>query len=102
MQRSRRRIKITTTRGTRGKHLVHATHIPPGKISCTSEMLPELRHGAETKERLLPQSVGLRYAGGVPIIAPTRWMARNTLSWAEDHKTGDVENTEECFSKLAT
>jgi glycine/D-amino acid oxidase-like deaminating enzyme/nitrite reductase/ring-hydroxylating ferredoxin subunit len=97
-------IDITTSKGTfQSRFLIYATHIPPGvnllHLRCAPyrsyAMAVSLKDGKYPEELFYDMYDPYHYVRSQKINNTTYLIAG-----AEDHKTGHIENTDECFMKL--
>ena len=97
-------IVATTTKGNIiSKHLVYATHIPPGR---------NIMHFINAPYRSYVMAVKLRSGNypealGYDMFEPYHYYRTHNIdgqnyliAGGEDHKTGDVDNTSESFERL--
>lgn len=97
-------LKISTTRGTlSGKHLVYATHIPPGRNIMHFRNAPYRSYAMALKLRNTPYPQALGY----DMLDAYHYYRTHEIDGeeylivgGEDHKTGDIENNDECFLRL--
>ena len=103
-EKQEEKLKITTTRGElQGKHLVYATHIPPGKNIMHFRNAPYRSYAMalKLKSGSYPKALGYDMLEAYHYYRTHEVDGEEYLIvGGEDHKTGDVEHTEECFSKL--
>lgn len=97
-------LKISTTRGTlHGKHLIYATHIPPGRNIMHFRNAPYRSYAMALKLRngAYPRTLGYDMLEAYHYYRTHEVDGEEYLIvGGEDHKTGDVENSDECFQRL--
>lgn len=97
-------LKISTVRGTlQATHLVYATHIPPGRNIMHFRNAPYRSYVLALKlnNETYPEALGY------DMMEPYHFYRTHELEGekylivgGEDHKTGDLEHTDERFDKL--
>lgn len=97
-------VILTTSRGeVKAKHVVYATHIPPGVnvLHFTNAPYRSYAIAFSLKNNNYPQELGYDLSDPYHYYR-TQEVNGETLLIAggEDHKTGHEENTGECFSRL--
>ncbi|WP_298652475.1 FAD-dependent oxidoreductase [uncultured Proteiniphilum sp.] len=104
VEKKENHLVVSTTKGNIVcNHLVYATHLPPGKNIMHFRNAPYRSYvlALKLKNNNYPQALGY------DLFEPYHYYRSHTIdgeedliAGGEDHKTGDIENTDECFEKL--
>lgn len=104
VEKEKDRLLVTTSKGSIAcNHLVYATHLPPGRNIMHFRNAPYRSYviALKLKNDNYPRALGY------DMKEPYHYYRSHTIDGeeylivgGEDHKTGDIENTRECFEKL--
>ena len=97
-------LVVTTSKGDiKSKHLVYATHIPPGRNIMHFRNAPYRSYvmALKLKGSIYPEALGY------DMFEPYHYYRSHNIdgedyliAGGEDHKTGDIDNTSESFERL--